>query len=191
MLFSIHYERGAFVRFKMITVAAAGTVALMGTGCASSQAGAGPSLTTQAAAGEVGPALLQWTGTFRPRQQYSATFGGMQQRNQTGGTVRLTAPNSRQVHAQINLSVDFNDSVRLPWAMAPGGCGSNTIPLMAVAQFPEISVSQGNGSLDEVLSLGMPTAGSYHVNVYNSGTSGQDEADVLTCASLTLGRRKN
>ena len=175
----------------MITVATAGVVALMGTGCASNPGGGAPSLSTQAATGQVGPALLQWTGTFRPKQQYNATFGGMQQRNQTGGTVQLTATNARQMRARINLSVDFNDSVRLPWALAPGGCGSNTIPVMAVPQFPEISVSNGNGSLDEIVSLAMPTAGTYHVNVYNTGTSGQDEADVLTCASLTLGTRGN
>ncbi|MDE3054313.1 MAG: hypothetical protein KGL38_01155 [Gemmatimonadota bacterium] len=177
------------MRFHTITVAAVGVAALIGTGCTSSQASGGPSLATQAATGAIGPALLQWTGTFRPKQQYNATFGGMQQRNQTGGKVTLTAPNGSQMHARIDLTLDFNDAVRLPWAIAPGGCGSNTIPLMSVPQFPEISVSNGSGTLDEVLSLGLPTAGSFHVNVYNSGTSGQDEADVLTCASLTLGRR--
>jgi hypothetical protein len=177
------------VRLTVITAAATGLVVLMGTGCASSQAGSGSSFTTQAATGQIGPAMLQWSGTFRPKQQYSGTFVGMQQRNQTSGSVVLTAPNTTQIHARINLQVDFNDSVRLPWALSTGSCGSATIPLLAVAQFPEITASNGRASLDDIVSLAIPTSGTYHVNVYNTGTSGQDEADVLTCADLTLGTR--
>ncbi len=177
------------MRFNMITVAAAGIVALVGTGCASSQGGGSQSVTAQAALGKLGPALLQWTGNFRSQRQADGAFGGMQQRNQASGRVILTSPAPNIMRAQINVSVPFDDAVQLLWTVSSGSCGSNSIPLMSATQFPQLTVINGQGSLDQQVSLAMPTSGTYHVNIFQNGSNGQDESGVLTCADLRLEQR--
>ncbi|HEU4989164.1 MAG: hypothetical protein KGL93_04285 [Gemmatimonadota bacterium] len=178
------------MRFQSLYALSLGILASGLAGCASGSGGAGgSSIAADAASGKIGPALLQWSGTFRPTQQQTGTFGGLQSRNQATGTVVLTAQGPSQTHVRMSISIGITDPVRLPWSLATGGCGSNTIPLMAVSQFPEVTASNGRARLDDVISIPLPTAGSYHVNVFNSGTSGQDESEVYTCADLTLERR--
>jgi len=178
------------VRFNTVCAASLGLLALAASGCASSQGGAASeSIAADAASGKLGPAVLQWSGNFRPTQQQSGTFGGELARNQASGTVVITAANPAQIRVRMSANLPVTDPVRLPWAMAPGACGSNTLPLMTVAQFPEMTMSNGSGRLDEVVSLPFPTVGTYHVNVFDAGTSGADESDVMACADLSLGRR--
>jgi hypothetical protein len=182
------------VRFNTICAASLGLLALTVGGCASSQAGAGSgtgsdSIAADAASGKIGPALLQWSGSFRSTQQQSGTFTGQLGRNQASGSVVLTAPNPNEMHVRIQASLPVTDPVRLAWSMAPGPCGSNAIPLQTVAQFPQIPVSNGGASLDDIISLAFPTTGNYHVNVFNEGTTGGDESDVMVCADLHLERR--
>ena len=177
------------MRFTPFRTAALGAAALALVGCASSQAAGSGSVASQAASGALGPALIKWSGTFRPRQQADGTFGGLQQLNQTSGSVTLTSPAPHMTQVHLTLNVSFNDSVQLPWAVASGACGSNAIPLMTVSQFPEILVTNGRGTIDQQFSLDLPTAGTYHVNVYQAGSSGQDESTVIACSDLTVGRR--
>lgn len=188
MLFGIHYTRSAVVRFNIVYATSLGLLAVATGGCVSGAGGGGTSVAALAACGVLGPAMLQWTGNFRSLQQETATFG-VRGRNIASGTITLDAPDPTQMHVRMRISVPIQDAVRLHWALASGACGSNTIPMMAVAQFPEIAVSNGGGDLDVVMSMPMPTTGRYHANVYNSGTMGQDESEVLTCAELTLQRR--
>ncbi len=178
------------MRFNIVYTMSLGLLAAVSAGCASGagSAGGAASVRSEAASGALGPAMLQWSGNFRAVQQETGTFG-VRGRNTASGTITLDAPDPTQTHVRMRLSVPIRDPVRLHWALASGGCGSNTIPLMAVAQFPEFSVSNGGGDLDVVMSMPMPTTGRYHANIYNSGTLGQDESEVMTCAELTLQQR--
>ncbi len=181
------------MRFNSMCAAALGMLALVATGCASASGGGAGSddVAADAASGKLGPAVLQWSGNFRPTQQQAGTFGGILARNQATGNVVLTATNPAQTRVQLQVSVPTSDPVRLPWAIAPGSCGTNSIPLMTVAQFPMIAISNNHGTLDEVLSMPFPTVGTYHVNVFNADTNGGDESDVMVCANLSIGRRGN
>ncbi len=177
------------MRFNKLRAASIGLLALAASGCASSQGGAGSeSVAADAASGKLGPAMLQWSGNFRPTQQQTSSIS-IRGRNQASGTVLLTAQGPAQMRVQITASLPVTDPVRLPWSIAAGACGSNAIPLLTVPQFPAIPVSNGQATLDEVLPLALPTVGTYHVNVFNYGTNGSDESDVLACANLTIGRR--
>lgn len=176
------------MRFNKLSAASIGLLALAASGCASSQSAGSSSVAADAASGKLGPAMLQWSGNFRPTQQQTSSIS-MRGRNQASGTVLLTAPNTTQMRVQITASLPVTDPVRLPWAIASGPCGSNAIPLLTVPQFPAIPVSNGQASLDEMLSLALPTVGTYHVDVFNYGTSGSEESDVLACANLSIGRR--
>jgi hypothetical protein len=181
------------MRFSRTCAASLGFLAVVAAGCASSQGGGAgsESVTADAASGKIGPAFLQWVGNFKATQQQSAAFGGMLTRNAATGTVVLVADGPKQMHVRMDVSISNNDPVRLPWAIASGDCGSNALPLMTVAQFPELTASNGRATLDASLPLPMPVTGSYHVNVFNPGTYGADEADVMICAPLTLKRRGN
>lgn len=164
-------------------------VAAAGTGCAHASQSAGEqSVAVQAASGQLGPAFLEWSGKFRPTQQQSLGVE-MRSRNIASGTVTLTAPNEREMHVRISLSGPEDQSGALLWAIAPGACRSGSIPLMPVSSFPELRMINGHAELDRPISIPIPTSGTYHVNVYNSTVT--DESGVMTCAELTLGRRKS
>ena len=167
-----------------------GMITLATGGCTSSRGGGtgSTSVAMAAGAGELGPALLQWTGRFQATQQQTGDVA-THAMNQTTGLVTLTAAGPNQTRVQLTVSGPMLDPVQLPWAMASGACRSGSIPLMAVAQFPEITMSNGRGELDAVFSMPMPTTGTYHVNVYNGSTS--DESGVMACAELKLGRKDN
>ncbi len=179
------------MRFNRACAASLGLLAVVAAGCASSQGGAASSsVTADAASGKIGPAFLQWSGKFKATQQASSGIG-LQVRNRAAGTVVLTAEGPTQMHVRMDFTMDNTDPVRLPWAIAAGDCGSNAIPLMTVSQFPELTAHNGRATLDATLGLPMPVTGSYHVNVFNPGTYGQDESEVMICAPLTLERREN
>ena len=163
-------------------------VAAAGTGCAHASQSAGEqSVAVQAASGQLGPAFLEWSGKFRPTQQQSL---GVEMRalNVATGTVTLTAPDERQMHVQLSVSGPEDMSGALQWAIVPGACRSGGIPLMPVSSFPELRMSNGHGELERMISIPIPTSGSYHVNIYNGTVT--DETGVMTCAELKLARRK-
>jgi hypothetical protein len=143
----------------------------------------------EAGSGQLGPAMIQWTGRFRATQQATGDITAVVRNNATG-TVTLTSPGPNQTHARISLSApSITDQLRLQWAVVPGACRSGGIPILTVDQFPEFTISQGRGDLDETFSMPLPISGTYHVNIYNGDP--QDEAGVFTCADLKVERRSN
>lgn len=141
----------------------------------------------QAGTGQLGPALVQWSGRFRSTRGQSSSGVDVHGLNVASGTVLITAPDERNMHVQINVSGASGDNGTLHWALAPGACRSGSIPLMPVSTFPDIHMNDGRGDLERTLSIPLPTSGNYHVNVYSA--DGTDESDVITCAELKLERR--
>ena len=130
--------------------------------------------------------LLRWTGPFQPIQQQTGTLGP-RSTNKAYGNVAFTrsAENSNGVHVRMELSTPVTDSRQLRWAVFDGRCGSGTLPLLAIEQFPQINISNnGRGQLDADVPLTLTTTGSYHVEVY--WTTGGDQGDVMTCANVRL-----
>ena len=130
----------------------------------------------------------RWTGSFQPVQQQS---GNLTPRgtNRTYGSVALTvspaSPN--RTHAVIEISTTLTTSSLLHWAIAAGHCGSVTLPLVGVDQFPTIDVSNsGQGKLNGDVPVSLPATGTYHVDIYWG--VGQDQSDVMACANLRLSR---
>jgi hypothetical protein len=87
------------------------------------------------------------------------------------------------MHVTIEISTTLSASTLLRWSLAPSRCGSSSLPLLSVDQFPTIDVSSsGQGKLSADLPVTMPTSGQYHVDIY--WTTGTDRADVMACADL-------
>ena len=85
----------------------------------------------------------------------------------------------------MELSTTVRDSRQLHWAVLDGPCGSSTLPLLAIEQFPQLSISNnGRGQLDADVPLALAAKSSYHVDVY--WTTGNDQGDVMTCANVRL-----
>ena len=129
---------------------------------------------------------LRWTGSFQQIQQQSGNLGP-RSTNKVYGNVSLTrasdTPNN--VHVRMELSTTVKDSRQLHWAVSDGHCGSSTLPLLAIEQFPQINISSnGRGQVEADVPLALTTTGSYHVDVY--WTNGQDQGDVMTCANVRL-----
>ena len=187
--------RRVLVHSTILRAGSAGLLALSAIGCASSQtSGGSPSVVSQANSGALGPALLQWSGRFRAKIRQSANLSSpTPTRSGATGSVMLTAANPSQtaVHLTVSLPQFSTQPVQLNWTVSSGSCGSNSIPIMSVSQFPQIAVNSGSGTLDASLPFALPTTGDYHVNIYDNGADGRDESGVITCAPLKLELRSS
>lgn len=123
----------------------------------------------------------KWEATLRPTRQNSASAVSAAQ-NKTSGNVQLTELAPDRMRVQLSLSTRSNEAVSLQWAVLPGACGSNVLPLVGVHRFPVIQVGpNGRADLNLEFALTIPEAGEFHVNVYQGGTS---YYDILTCGNL-------
>ncbi|HKN65903.1 MAG TPA: hypothetical protein VJW73_06480 [Gemmatimonadaceae bacterium] len=157
--------------------------------CSTATSG-GVAASTQANTRANNPQLLRWTGTFQPIQQQTGDLGP-RSTNKVYGTVSLSRPpeNASGVHVRMELSTPLAESRQLHWAIFDGRCGSPSLPLLAIEQFPEMNVSNnGRGQLDADLPLALSTSGAYHVDVY--WTTGHDQGDVMTCANVRLDKSR-
>lgn len=129
---------------------------------------------------------LRWTGAFQQIQQQTGNLGP-RSTNKVYGNVALTrlSGNPNSAHVRMELSTTVRDSHQLHWAVLDGPCGSNTLPLLAIEQFPQINISNnGRGQLDADVPLALTSTNAYHVDVY--WTTGRDPSDVMTCANVRL-----
>jgi hypothetical protein len=159
-------------------------------GCASahSTTPANPS-TSPTATSQLGPGLLQLTGRFQPILQQSGDATSPHARNKVTGTIKLTAAAMGRTTAEITVSTPVTTPTDLRWAIVNGACGSGAIPLLPVDEFPTIRVSStGDGTLAGDVATPLPTAGTFHANLY--WTDGRDEGDVMGCANLRIERRR-
>jgi len=165
---------------RRISLIAAG-VSLVG--CASASKSGETIL--QSSNGQPAPATIQWTGKFGTTTRQSGDAAAIRGQSKMTGNVRLIALSTDRLHADIELSNANSDHAQLAWALVSGRCGSNSIPALAVNQFPVIEInSVGGGRVSAEVPLALPTSGTYHVNVYLG--RGGDEADVLACANLRM-----
>jgi hypothetical protein len=73
----------------------------------------------------------------------------------------------------------------LSWAIVAGSCGSPSLPLIPLSNFPELNISGGGrATVTTSLPLEFPTTGSYHVDVYKDRQGGMDA--LVACGNLKL-----
>src|SRR5688572_28664762 len=139
----------------------------------------------QPADGAAAPAAavpVKWQGMLRATQQRTEMAYPTGQ-NKTTGTIRLTETAPERMRVQLSLSTTLNNAESLQWAVVPGRCGSNMMPIVALSRFPVIEVGpNGRADVNLEIALAMPATGNFHVNVYRGGQSLQS---VLSCGNLT------
>lgn len=169
-------------------IASSLAVSLMGLGCASAHSDPGAAAVAAGMTGGLGPATLQWSGSFQAIQQQSGDVNSPRGRNNATGNVLIFAEGQNAIRARININDISGSAPDYHWALVSGRCGSGAIPVLTVNQFPNIVMSNGRGHVDNTVALPIPTSGTYHINVYR--TKGGDEADVMACANLRLEPRR-
>lgn len=102
------------------------------------------------------------------------------------GNVQLTrgdAAHSTRVNVQYSSS--GTSDRYLNWAILPGRCGSGTLPVMPITNFPELTVGgDGRSQASVELPFEMPTRGDYHINIYHERQQTLDQ--VVACGNLRL-----
>lgn len=130
------------------------------------------------------PTRVRWSGNFQPVQIRSSSVG-MRIQSRIYGTAELASVegNLSRTKARLRFNVQTgNNSFTVQWALLSGRCGSGSLPVIPVENFPIMEVgSNGRAQLDEELALELPQGGDYHVNVY---LGGQNLDNVITCANL-------
>lgn len=126
-----------------------------------------------------------YDGQFRPMQQ-SQGAAGMSKQQRVYGSVKIAFRESND-RSNVNLMIDtgLQQSEILGWSANPGRCGSGSVPIMPITQFPGIEVtSTGRGEINvQDMQLIIPASGPVHVNVYRGG----DTLDrVIACANLRM-----
>lgn len=170
-------------------ILASSTVALAAVGCASRSVSTEeprttPSATPSASETALSP-MARWTGNLQPVANRSAYVMGATERTKAYGTVALSsaADATRRTRAQLTFGMPVQVSTEFRWAVLPGRCGANNLPLVGFESFPVIEVgNNGRGQLDAHLPLTIPADGSFHVNVYARG--GHQLDNVVACANL-------
>lgn len=152
--------------------------------CASTKA-APATGTAGATAAEVNASgSVQYDGQFRPMQVAQGALGMSQKQNIFGSVRIIYREATNRSLVNLNVSTSQQQTDVMSWAVAPGRCGSGSVPLMPSAQFPALEIGNtGRGELTiNDLAIAMPMA-TYHVNLYRGG---ETLANVMACANLTV-----
>ncbi|MBK6486354.1 MAG: hypothetical protein IPF98_05685 [Gemmatimonadetes bacterium] len=124
------------------------------------------------------------SGSFTPVQVRSSGVS-MRTQSRIYGTVELTEIEGSNPRSRVRLtftSQTGGTSFTAQWALLQGRCGTGSLPVIAIDNFPMIEVgSNGRAQLDAEIALGVPPSGEYHINVY---VGGQQLDNVITCANL-------
>lgn len=127
---------------------------------------------------------VRWSGNFQPVQVRSSSVG-MRIQSRIYGTADLASVegNASRTQARLRFTAQTTGgSFTAQWALLSGRCGSGSLPVVPLENFPVIEVgSNGRAQLDNEMALELPTSGEYHVNVY---LGGQNLDNVITCANL-------
>lgn len=124
---------------------------------------------------------MRWQAYLKATQQRTGRLVTTVQNKSTGSFFMSQAGHDR-VRVRLIVSTSYHDGSDLKWAIVPGRCGSNMMPIAPVELFPTIEVSSnGRGEVDRVLPLTISGTGQYHVNVYRGGTQLEH---VLTCGNI-------
>lgn len=158
------------------------------TGCASTppavEGPAGASNDRAAAIAAAGTPT-RWQTMLQATQQRTAMAAPTAQQKTTG-SVYLSEAGANRTRVRMTVSTDVRNASQMLWAIAPGRCGSGSMPIAGVQSFPVIEIgNNGRGELDMEIPITLPATGTYHVNVYNGGVQLNN---VVSCGNLTVGR---
>ena len=165
-----------------ILLATIGVAAMTTSGCAHSVPVSGaPSASADVSAAPPPGFEPKWSAVIRAvtQNRFSAPDST---RNTNYGAFQWTHADIPS-RSNVNITYNFSGPEReLSWAIMFGNCGSATLPLVPMSNFPELEVTGGQANFNSMLTLELPVSGEYHVAVYKDrrGT----EESMVGCGNL-------
>lgn len=91
---------------------------------------------------------------------------------------------SLPTQSKVNVQFSYGGYERvLSWAILFGNCGTGSMPLMPVSNFPEIEVTgTGHATIEATLPMEMATSGTYHIDIYSDRQAAAES--VVGCGNL-------
>ena len=162
-----------------ILMIALGTAALMSAGCSHNAPADGTRQPLSAISSDAGP---RWTTRFRSVAPTHLDSGDST-RHSSYGTAEWSPGNARAsstLHVKFTYSGPEQD---LSWAILYGTCGTASLPVIPLSNFPELDLSAGgNVEVDATLTLEFPLSGTYHAEIYKDRIGGEEA--VVACGDL-------
>jgi hypothetical protein len=84
----------------------------------------------------------------------------------------------------VNVTFTYSGQERdLNWALIAGNCGMAALPLIPLANFPELNVgSGGRAQVTATLPIDLPSTGSYHIDIYKDRSG--NPTSLVACGNF-------
>lgn len=163
-------------RNSMIVILSAGSLGL--AACAqSSTVGEGPSPSSSASV----PAA-RWSANIQSVTESRSDIS-QSARARSYGSATITRSDVNNL-TMANIVFNHSGSDRfLNWAIHSGSCGSPSLPLLPISNFPELQVGGGGrAQVTAQIPLEFPVTGEYHVNIYKERQQTRDA--LVACGNF-------
>ncbi len=125
-----------------------------------------------------------WTANLQAVTQ-SRSDVAQSSRSRSYGSATMSRAESNNL---TRVSVVFNHTGSdryLNWAVFAGTCGTPSLPVIPINNFPELQIGGGGRAQTTAdLPFEFPTQGTYHINIYRERQ--QNLAGLLACGNLRV-----
>lgn len=139
----------------------------------------------QAPAGSAPEAIgenARWTASIQSVMQSRGDVA-QSTRDRSYGSATWTHGESPSL-SSANITFTYAGQERfLSWAIVAGSCGSPSLPIIPMSNFPELNIGgSGRAQVTTSLPVDLPTNGAYHVDIYRSRQPTLDA--LVACGNL-------
>ena len=123
-----------------------------------------------------------WTTRFRSVAPTHLNAGDST-RHSSYGTVEWT-PGSARTLSNLHLKFAYSGPEQeLSWAILYGTCGTASLPVIPLSNFPEMDlIAGGTAEVNATLTLEFPLSGNYHAEIYKDRIGGPEA--VVACGDF-------
>lgn len=130
-----------------------------------------------------GSAPSSWSGNISAVVESNSDVRQSSRGNGYGTAQMTRGANASTTSVNITYSSGGSSDRYLNWAVLPGRCGSGSLPVIPISNFPELQVGgDGRAQVTAELPFELPVRGDYHINIYHERQQTLDQ--VVACANL-------
>jgi hypothetical protein len=127
--------------------------------------------------------VMSWSGNISAVLESNSDLRQSSRGNGYGTAQMTRGENASTTRVNITYSSGGTTDRYLNWAVLPGRCGSGSVPLLPISNFPELQVGgDGRAQVNALLPFELPLRGDYHINIYHERQQTLDQ--VVACGNL-------
>jgi hypothetical protein len=127
--------------------------------------------------------VTSWSGNITAVVENNSDLRQSSRGNGYGNALLTRGDAAHSTRANIQYSSSGTSDRYLNWAILPGRCGSGTLPVIPITNFPELTVGgDGRAQITVEVPYEFPTRGDYHINIYHERQQTLDQ--VVACSNL-------